>query len=290
MSLTNKLPLTKIKIRIARVLYRVVKLFNRSNEKEITRNGIRFRIDLSEGIDLSLYLFGNFQSHVSRNKFIHIPADGIIFDVGANIGVMALQFAQTVPQGKVYAFEPTHAAYKRLQENIALNPDLGRRIQTTQTFVSSGEIAEENMVAYASWKVGGSKSNLPTHPVHLGQALSTENVGTITLDDFVEAHAIPRLDLIKIDTDGHEPEVLRGARRTLEKLQPKVIFEIGQYVMTEKNISFDFYLDLFGALGYELVNSSDGKSVTKDNWSQVIPKWGTIDLLARPVSSSQSHS
>lgn len=273
---------TKQKIKLAGILYRLVRVFNNTNEKNIKRNGINYHIDLSEGIDLSLYLFGNFQSHVSKNKRVNIPKDGVILDVGANIGVMALQFAELVPKGKVYAFEPTHEAGKRLRENIRLNPELSDRIEVIQTFISSGEIEAENIVAYASWKVDGKQDSKPTHPVHLGQALSTENVGMITLDAFADEKNLSRIDFIKIDTDGHEPDVLKGAKKCIQKFKPTIIFEIGKYVMEEKNISFQFYTDYFGSLGYTLMNSANGKIIDNSNWQKIIPNKGTIDILALP--------
>ncbi len=67
--------------------------------------------------DLSLFLFGGFQKHVSQSRFFSIPPDGVIFDIGANAGIMSLQFARPIPQGRVYSFEPTHFAFVKLQKN-----------------------------------------------------------------------------------------------------------------------------------------------------------------------------
>ena len=51
---------TKYKIFIAKVLYFIIKLFNRNDQKIVSRNGINWFLDLNEGIDLSIYIFGNF--------------------------------------------------------------------------------------------------------------------------------------------------------------------------------------------------------------------------------------
>ena len=58
----NKLPITKIKIAIARILYKTVKIFIRNNPIDVKRAGINYELDLTEGIDLSIFLFGGFQN------------------------------------------------------------------------------------------------------------------------------------------------------------------------------------------------------------------------------------
>ena len=94
MGLLNRLPLTRVKIGIARILYKGLPPRYRKQKQRITRGGIRYEADLSEGIDLSLFLFGGFQKHVTHSRFVEIPEDAVILDVGANIGVMTLQFAK----------------------------------------------------------------------------------------------------------------------------------------------------------------------------------------------------
>jgi hypothetical protein len=66
----HRLPLTRFKLLIARVLYRLLRLMMVSNKKHIRRRGIHYEVDLTEGIDLSLFLFGNFQRHVFRYRLM----------------------------------------------------------------------------------------------------------------------------------------------------------------------------------------------------------------------------
>jgi hypothetical protein len=86
--LIRKIPLTRIKMSIARILYRILKLLLSRNTYIIRRKGIYYGVDISEGIDLSLFLFGGFQDHITRNKYICLLKDAVVFDVGENIGVM----------------------------------------------------------------------------------------------------------------------------------------------------------------------------------------------------------
>jgi len=281
-SIIRNLPITQIKLFFARNLYRVTTLVFGKNKRVIKRNGLYFEADLGEGLDLSLFLFGNFQKHVAANPYIHLPKDGIIFDVGANVGIMSLQFAKSIPRGKVYAFEPTHYAYKKLKKNLSLNTEISN-IVTIQSFVSRQSTRDHQIKAYSSWKVDGKKTD-NTHPVHGGTAMSADNVPAISLDDFCINENISRLDFIKIDTDGHEIEVLTGAEVCIGKFKPKIIFEVGLYIMNERGISFSDYWKFFNSLKYELFNSANKKRIDMLNYNKVIPAKGTIDILALPAA------
>lgn len=277
----RNIPLTRIKIFGAKILLFFTSIFVDTKKKHlIRRNNINFEVDLTEGIDLSLYLFNDFQSHVYENKFVTLKADDVIFDVGANVGIMSLNFANKATNGKVYAFEPTHYALNKFKRNLELNPELAKRITVTNCFVSAKSDANPNIVAFSSWSLTKRTEN--DHEFHLGTPMSAEGVPSITMDDFVQSNNITRLDFIKIDTDGHEYEVFSGAANTIKTLRPKIIFELGLYVMKEKNFEFDFYWNYFHPLNYKLFDSSNMEEITFDNYKNHLPKYGSIDVLAIP--------
>jgi len=278
----NKLPITRIKIFIAKILYKIVICFFGRKNRIIKRNNINYEVDLSEGIDLSLFLFSNFQKHVTQNRFLRLAQDATVIDVGGNFGIMALQFAMEVPQGQVISFEPTHYALAKFRKNLELNPELNRRITVINSFVSSESTSNPDIQAFSSWKVSGEKRTLDQHPVHLGTLKSTDGVGSVTLDEFIVKEQLKRVDLIKIDTDGHEFKVLNGAKECISKFHPIVIFEVGKYVMKERNIDFSFYIDFFGSFDYKLFNSKSGKEISLKNQDKLIPEFGTIDVIALP--------
>jgi len=283
----NRLPITRIKIAIAKILYRLIVPIFSKKDKQITRNGISYQVDLSEGIDLSLFIFGNFQKHVTQNKYLEIPVDATIIDVGGNFGIMALQFAKQAKQGKVISFEPTHYALEKFKRNLELNPELNKRITVINSFVSDKSSNEASIKAFSSWKVSKSQQVEEQHPVHLGLSKSSDGVGATTLNDFCKLSDIQKLDLIKIDTDGHEFEVFKGAKDCIAIYRPKIVFEVGKYVMKEKGIDFTFYLSYFEALNYKLFNSKSGKEITKNNFDKHIPDLGTIDVIGLPKTENE---
>jgi FkbM family methyltransferase len=262
-------------------LYRVVRLFVWDDHRQITRGGIRYDVDLSEGIDLSLFLFGNFQSHVSGSRYFSLPGDAVIFDVGANIGSMCLSFAKHAPEGVVYAFEPTEYAFNELLRNLALNPDLAARIHSARAYVSNRSAEALPVTVYSSWKVDGLA--VKTHPVHGGVSKPAEVTQVVTIDEVCRDQTLERVDFIKIDTDGHELDVLEGARETLRKHRPVVVFEIGDYLLLERGQNYGQFLNLFEPLGYRLINSKNGIQVSLDNYPREVPLQATTDLIALPT-------
>jgi len=271
--------ITKLKIQLARVLYFLVRLFYKSDKQIARRHGINFELYLNEGIDLSAFVFGGFQKHVYHNRFIKIGADDVVFDVGGNVGIMSLFFAKQAVNGQIHSFEPTNYAIEKFKRNMQLNPGLSQRITLNQCFVSSESSPESDLVAYSSWPVVHTKEK--NHSIHCGVVKDTRNVPCVSLDDYATLNGINKIDVIKIDTDGHELNVLKGAQQILKKFHPKIIFEIGIYIMDEHHISFKDYDDFFQNHCYTLCTTR-GKNINSKNFRRYIPEYGTIDLLALP--------
>jgi hypothetical protein len=90
------------------------------------------------------------------------------------------------------------------------------------------------------------------------------------------------VDLIKIDTDGHEFEVLSGARKILESHLPYLIFEMGLYVLNERKITFAQYFDYLSVFDYKLINAKNGRAVTMETFEKQIPSQSTTDIIGIP--------
>jgi len=281
----KRIPVTLGKLIIARAIYHVLRIFLHRDQYIIQRSGICYEVNLREGIDLSLFLMGSFQGYIVGNNLFSLPNDAVVLDVGANIGSMALRFAQLAKQGHVYAFEPTDFAFEKLLRNVSLNPELSRRITPVQSFLSDHSEARCQIRVYASWKIDGTVA--VKHPLHGGIIQPAEGVSAVTIDDFCKKRGLHRVDLIKIDTDGHELEVVRGAHKTIEKYRPCVIFEAGLYIMKEHKVAFELFFDYFSYRGYTLINCKNGKIITLDNYFKQIPLRYTTDIVALPSERSR---
>ena len=136
----------------------------------------------------------------------------ILFDVGANIGYTAAVFSNMVGAGgKVLAIEPSPVSFRLLNRSLS----------------ESETISLLNIGVY---------SEAGTLPLYVPEQLDVASVnpipgaeivevGVTTIDDLVEQYGSPQF--IKIDTEGHEAFVLRGAQRVLaSNMPPIVVFEV----------------------------------------------------------------
>src|SRR3954470_4472656 len=113
---------TATKVALARIVSTTLVRLGFRTRRQIRRNGLTFEVDIREGIDLSLFLFGSFERDVLTTIKALVSADGTCIDVGANIGALTLPLAEYLERGHVYAVEPTDFAFGKLRKNLALNP------------------------------------------------------------------------------------------------------------------------------------------------------------------------
>src|SRR5687767_3249523 len=138
----------------------------------------------------------------------------VVLDVGANIGYYAMVFAQRVgPRGSVHAFEPTPVLADRLRSNAALNG-------FTNVTVVQGAVGDTPGTASLNLSADDPEAN-SLFPV--GDAVGQEQVSIDTLDGYVKSRGIHHVDLLKIDCEGSELSVLRGASRLLETEDAPVV-------------------------------------------------------------------
>lgn len=171
--------------------------------------------DPSTDIGQKLLRVGNFERAELAIIKKFITETTIAIDIGANIGTHALFFAHLATKGRVFAFEPSKNTYNLLLKNIdgvgnifPVNMAASNKCGTAMFYN-----AIDN--AYSGLKDTGKK------PI-----VATENVLTVSLDDFAGLFNLDRIDFIKIDVEGNEEAVIEGAIETLTRHKPVVFAEI----------------------------------------------------------------
>ena len=166
----------------------------------------------------------------------------IIFDIGGNIGQMALLFSKYA--GKVYTFEPIPAVAERIEKNIKLN-HLESKIILSR-------------VALTNFK-GQIKFGLPPDSNRgTGSTVITESsknntieVEATTLDDFILQHGIQDIDLIKMDIEGAELFALKGMKSILSKTKkPIIILEMTLAMMKQAGYGPNELMSFLQQYGY----------------------------------------
>ncbi len=139
----------------------------------------------------------------------------VILDVGANCGLFSVLAAQHYPSARIYAFEPA--------------PDLS--VLANKNLEGHGGIVIQKAVAGESGKTTlfinnnsqQTNSIIRSAVMAAGKLTGEYEVKTISLDDFVKAEGIEKIDVLKIDVQGAESLVLAGASEALKKTSALIV-------------------------------------------------------------------
>ena len=180
--------------------------------------GLRMHLRADQFIDRSIY-FHAYEPCLSRVLSSRLRSGGVFLDVGANIGYYTLMAARKVGSaGRVYAFEPNPPVSSRLAENVVLN-GLGN-VELHRCALSD---ASADMCLYVpADEVGNGHASLCEQGWTAAERVT---VRTQRLDDLLLPQ-LARCDLVKIDAEGAELAVLRGARELVRRFWPDVIVEL----------------------------------------------------------------
>lgn len=226
-------------------------------------------IKVTELIGFSEYhACAEFVSQEERNFMTTYPIEsGAIIDIGANLGVVSCILAKRFPERTVHAFEPVPSTFQALSTNIELNSC--PNISALQYAIA----AHDGNTHFTETQDGR-----PTNSISEASGDDVTSVPCKTLDSFVKDSAIQDIAFLKIDVEGYETLVFRGARRVLEQrraaiiyyeVSPKVTLDAGfdPALPTQMLMGYGYQiykLDEFGAL--TSVQLSDIEQTVYENW------------------------
>jgi FkbM family methyltransferase len=184
----------------------------------------------------------------------------VVFDVGSNIGELSMIFSKFVGStGIVHAFEACQGTFEQSsgilnlagKKNIILNHvALSDKNENIKLYIYGPEYSGWNTIADRPLKNYG----IDKTPV------AEEYVEAITIDTYCENNGIRQIDLLKIDVEGAEYQVLKGARKMLANKQIKcIIFEYGQTTFDMGNRPADI-TNFLDSHGYKILNVIKGSA------------------------------
>ena len=258
---------TSTKVIIAKIIFRTLIFFGLKKDIIVNRNSIKWKLDISEGIDLSIFLFGSFQQDLVRsiNRYIfrqNTPKNTFfnIIDIGANIGDKSLSLASSLlnknfSNFRIFSIEPTEYAFKKQIKNIKLNPNLKKKISSYQYFISNNKTKPKNI--YSSWSLNTSKHS---HAIHKGILKQVnKSTETISLDFFVKKNRIRNQIILKIDVDGFEMNVLKSSIKTLNNMKPIIFMEYAPYLFYEHGSSIKEFYNFLKKYNYKIYDLNFNK-------------------------------
>jgi FkbM family methyltransferase len=151
----------------------------------------------------------------------------VTLDIGSHVGLFSLVAALANPTGRVYAFEAMPPTWERLKQNIALNG-----LDNVECILGAIANTEGSADFYYNTGIGlAAESSLRRECTEAflraaGGEIATTTVRVSTVDWFVREKELTCVDLVKIDTEGVEPEVLEGMRETIEAYKPHLVCEV----------------------------------------------------------------
>lgn len=202
-------------------------------------------LDLSRLTDVLAYCYGPGEMEVGFACQKLCPPDGIVVDVGGNVGTTTLSFAASVPRGHVHVFEPSRALLPCLRRNL----ELSRAHNVTVHPIGLADAPSQGRLEIAT----------PGNP---GSAYVVDGAGgdAFAIQRLDDALAdLPRFDFLKIDVEGYELRVLRGAAALLQKHRPVVLFEVNEGALRRGGTSGREVCEHLLALGYRLAFLQGGR-------------------------------
>ena len=234
-----------------------------------TVGGVELFCDAADAAVTPGLLSGEYESHLTA-VFERYCSDGMtVIDVGANLGYYSLLASRLVgPTGRVVALEPNSENCRLLLSSLRLHGTTNVRLLPVAADTATGW-------AYYSTHVGSNgglieDGDLLSHPGDV--------VATFRLDDLVEGP----VGFLKMDVEGAEGRVVRGATRIIERDRPIVTTELKDEMLRRvSGTTVADYLGYFEKLGYALsvLEKSTGAEKPYPSVAALQADWGETDEL-----------
>ena len=178
--------------------------------------GGRMLINPADYVSYYIYMLGLFEGEILRATLAQLNEGDTFFDIGGHFGQYTIAASRKVgPNGRVHVFEPGPIQDRYLRKNIEIN-----RLEnvTVANVALSDEPGELALHTPSFADIGKSQLADPA------EASDAVRVPVTTLDAYCEENAIERIDVMKVDVEGAEFGVFKGAARVMREFPPRAIF------------------------------------------------------------------
>lgn len=181
-------------------------------------DGSKIYLQYRETIGLSVLARGGFEDHEVQTLASFIGPNSVVVDVGANIGIMSIRLARALPSASIWAVEPVERNRVRLQKNATVNmlTNVEVIMAACANFDGEIEIVVPPDAAYATTTPSARRELAPAN---------VAVVAARRLDGMWKDRGSPLVSVIKVDVEGGELSVLRGAQDLIRACRPIVMFE-----------------------------------------------------------------
>ncbi|WP_421658997.1 FkbM family methyltransferase [Leptothermofonsia sp. ETS-13] len=245
-------------------------------------------------IGLPILLKSSYEENVTEVFLKYLKSDTCFLDIGANIGYYSLLAASQCPEGKVFSFEPDETNFRYLKTGIIYN----RFDSAIQAYNLAASDRNGSIYLYeVSCPANSGAKVTAKDKESLNPYVKTENpqfqlVEAVQLDSFL---AGKRIDIVKLDIEGHEPFALLGMKEILIQNKPVIITEFAPLSLNLiGKMSPEEFLQFLIDLSYQIhVIDEDGSLINCDRDISAVMQYfqnhrkNHIDLLLEAVCSSK---
>jgi FkbM family methyltransferase len=261
-----------VKSGVRRALRAALRFATRSPAKPAKRSGDTMQRD--------------FELSIQRVYQAALRDGDIAIDVGAHIGGHTFPMAQALaPRGKVYAVEPLPSCRNSLSNGLTYQfPQLKPVVEILDCALSEYEGESEFIVAVDAPWFSGLQKRVYDSPT----ALEKIPIQVRTIDGlFLE---LPALRYIKVDAEGGEFHIFKGAAQCIEKFRPLVSFEFGANTLAEYKITCADMAEFWFSRGYRIYDVDNELMATREVFVQSAEHQRVWDYLAVPAENAELDS
>jgi FkbM family methyltransferase len=229
-----------------------------------THPGVSFFLDPRDLVAVSILRGGDWQPEIWDSLSPNLPEGGVFLDVGAHIGYFSMRAAVRLGKsGRIVAFEPNPETLKLLSDNVAAN-----HAENVIVEPIACTDREQMLTLYAAPSMNTGASSLARENADLSvdEPPRPYVVRGRTIDDVVRELNLSRVDAIKIDVEGAEVYVLRGAVNTLKRFHPKVVIEEVERQLASMQTTVQELVSIFKENGY-----THSKQIGPTDWEWTAP-------------------
>lgn len=202
-------------------------------------SGHKLLVDTRVHAHARLLFTGDFEESYVQTLLQFLRPGGTAADVGANVGFVTVPLALAAKRlgGNVVAFEPFRGNAAWLRENLQLN-DVTERVTLVVAGLSSSKHSSQLSLT-DDFKTGSGVGNAIVDEAGQYKECEKVSIELETLDGYWAAIGNPRLDIIKVDIEGHEDKFLEGGRETIAAHRPVILMEVNRYYYENRGQQFE---------------------------------------------------
>ncbi|RNC84896.1 MAG: FkbM family methyltransferase [Winogradskyella sp.] len=270
--ITRKLPKNKF---LRKLYKRINWLFLKLGANPIVtakmQDGSLLIVDLTTRTEREAFYTGIYDEDLIHTLLNMLRPNTTFLDVGANIGFYSVALSNFISKNTlnshVVSFEPFEGNFERLEANILKNAF--SNVCTINNYGLSDEAKTSQITLREDFKHGSNTGNaaIPTGGF-LDEGFKLSEIRLEILDEVwtKDFNALPNIDLVKVDIEGHEDFFLRGSQDTLNSHRPTILMEVNKPYYASRGVDLDETFKGLVPENYQVYRSDNGHWIKTESY------------------------